>query len=145
MNLKARLCATAAALTLALPVFAQDSSYTQGSVWVFSNIQVEPGQFENYIDYLGQQWKQIQELGKKEGIVLSYHVLSVNAQRTGEPDLILAVELKDYRTKAQGEAFQKKVEALIAADARKQTTDSGQRGNMRKLMGSMELQELLLK
>ncbi|CAM4119419.1 hypothetical protein [Roseateles saccharophilus] len=145
MNFKASLCAAAAALTLSFPAFAQESSYTQGSVWFFSNIQIEPGQFENYMDYLGANWKKVQELGKKEGIILSYHVLSVNAQRNGEPDLILAVELKDYRTKAQGEAFQKKVEALLAADARQQTSASGQRGTMRKLVGNMELQELVLK
>ena len=145
MKLKASLCAAAAALSLSFPALAQDSSYTQGSVWFFSNIQIEPGQFENYMDFLGANWKKVQELGKKEGIILSYHVLSVNAQRNGEPDLILAIEFKDYRTKAQGEAFQKKVEALLAADARKQTSDSGQRGTMRKLTGNMELQELVLK
>ena len=145
MNLKACLCAAAAALTLSFPALAQDSSYTQGSVWFFSNIQIEPGQFENYMDFLGANWKKVQELGKKEGIVLSYHVLSVNAQRNGEPDLILAIELKDYRTKAQGEAFQKKVEALLAADVRKQDTASGERGVMRKLVGNMQLQELILK
>lgn len=145
MNLKTSLCAAIAALSLSFPAVAQESSYTQGSVWFFSSIQIEPGQFENYMDYLSTNWKKVQELGKKEGVVVSYHVLSVNAQRTGEPDLILAVESKDYRTKAQAEAFQKKIEALLAADARQQTTASGQRGTMRKLLGNMELQELLLK
>jgi hypothetical protein len=145
MRLKTSLYAVMAALTLSLPAWAQDTSYTQGSVWFFSNIQVEPGQFENYMDFLSTNWKKVQELAKKEGIVVSYHVLSVNAPRANEPDLILAVESRDYRTKAQGEAFQKKVEALLAADARKQTADSGQRGTMRKLVGNMELQELVLK
>ena len=135
MSLKTSLCAAIAALSLSFPALAQESSYTQGSVWFFSSIQVEPS----------TNWKKVQELGKKEGVVISYHVLSVNAQRTGEPDLILAVESKDYRTKAQAEAFQKKIEALLAADARQQTTASGQRGTMRKLLGNMELQELLLK
>ena len=145
MNLKASLCAAMAALSLSFPALAQDSNYTQGSVWFFSNVQIEPGQFENYLDFLGASWKKVQELGKKEGIVLSYHVLSVNAQRNGEPDLILAIEFKDYRNKAQNEAFQKKVEAMLAADARQQTIASGQRGTMRKLVGNMELQELVLK
>ena len=145
MKLKASLCAAVAALSLSFPALAQDSSYTQGSVWFFSNIQIEPGQFENYMDYLGANWKKVQELGKKEGTVVSYHVLSVNAQRNGEPDLILAVEFKDYSNKAQNEAFQKKIEALLAADARQQATAGGQRGTMRKLTGNMELQELVLK
>lgn len=145
MNFKASLCAAVAALTLSLPALAQDSSYTPGSVWFFSNIQVEPGHFEKYMDYLSTNWKKVQELGKKEGVVVSYHVLAVNAQRHGEPDLILAVEVKDYQNNAQQQAFQKKIEAALAADARKQDTASGERGAMRKLVGNMQLQELVLK
>jgi hypothetical protein len=145
MSLKTSFCAAAAALTLSLPALAQDSSYTPGSVWFFSNIQIEPGQFEKYMDYLGTNWKKVQELGRKEGIVVSYHVLSVNAQRHGEPDLVLAVEFKDYQSNAQRLAFQKKIEALLASDVRKQDVASGERGVMRKLVGNMEMQELLLK
>jgi hypothetical protein len=146
LNYKARLCAAAAALTLSsLPALAQESSYTPGSVWFFSNIKVEPGHFEKYMDYLGSNWKKVQELGKKEGIIVSYHVLAVNAQRHDEPDLVLAVELKDYQSNAQQLAFQKKVEAMLAADTRKQDAASGERGAMRKLVGNMQLQELILK
>lgn len=145
MNMMKSLCAAVAALSLALPALAQDSSYTPGSVWFLSNIKVEPGQFEKYMDYLGTNWKKVQELGKKEGIIVSYHVLAVNAQRHDEPDLILAVELKDYRNNAQQLAFQKKVEAMLAADVRKQDVGNGERGVMRKLVGNMELQELILK
>jgi hypothetical protein len=146
-NFKASLCAAAAAfsLCLSLPALAQDSSYTPGSVWFFSNIKVEPGHFEKYMDYLGTNWKKVQELGKKEGIIVSYHVLAVNAQRHDEPDLVLAVELKDYQSNAQQLAFQKKVEAMLAADTRKQDVASGERGVMRKLVGNMQLQELVLK
>jgi len=145
MNFKASLCAAAAALTLSLPALAQDSSYMPGSVWLFSNIQIEPGQFEKYMDYLGSTWKKVQELGKKEGVVVAYHVLAVNAQRHGEPDLVLAVEFKDYQSNAQRLAFQKKIEALLASDVRKQDVASGERGVMRKLVGNMEMQELVLK
>lgn len=145
MNLKKSLCAAVAVLSLSLPALAQDSSYTPGSVWFFSNIKVEPGHFEKYMDYLGTNWKKVQELGKKEGIIVSYHVLAVNAQRHDEPDIVLAVEIKDYQNNAQQLAFQKKVEAMLAADTRKQDTASGERGAMRKLVGNMQLQELVLK
>jgi hypothetical protein len=145
MTPKAFLITAATALALSQAALAQESSYTQGSVWNFSTIQVEPGKFEKYMDYLDTTWKKVQELGRKEGIVVSYHVLAVNAQRQGEPDLVLAVEFKDYRTKAQGEAFQQKIEAMLAADRRKQDVASGERGTMRKLLDNMELQELVLK
>ncbi len=50
-----------------------------------------------YVDYLSGDWKKLNELGKREGYVVSYHVLQVNNARVGEPDLILAIESKDWR------------------------------------------------
>ena len=40
------------ALSLAAPAMAQEASYKPGSVWVASRINVLPGQFENYMDFL---------------------------------------------------------------------------------------------
>lgn len=137
---------TATALLLTGTVaLAQTSSYTPGTVWNFSSIQIEPGQFENYMDFLATTWKKSNEFGKKEGNVVSYHVFQVNNPRHGEPDLILAIESKDYLTNAEQLAIQKKYEAYMAMDQRKMDTASGERKVMRKLVGSMELQELKLK
>ena len=139
---------TIAATTLLLIgtcAFAQASSYTPGTVWTFSSIQIEPGQFENYMDYLATTWKKSNEFGKKEGNVVSYHVFQVNNPRHGEPDLILAIESKDYLTNAEQLAIQKKYEAFMAMDQRKMDTAAGERKVMRKLVGNMELQELKLK
>lgn len=124
---------------------AQSSSYTPGTVWNFSHIQIEPGQFENYMDFLANTWKKSNEFGKKEGNVVSYHVFQVNNKRQGEPDLILAIESKDYLSNAEQLALQKKYEAFMAQDTRKMDSASGERKVMRKLAGSMELQELKLK
>ena len=139
------LAALAAALLLAAPACAQDLSWKPGSVWNFSYIQVEPGQMQRYIDYLATDWKKLNELGKKEGYIVSYHVLSVSNARNGEPDLILAIEYKDYFSNAEQLAQQKKIEAFMAADSRKMEGQSGERKSMRKLIGGMELQELVLK
>ena len=79
-----------AALLAGTAAFAQDSSYKPGTVWNFSHIKIEPGQFENYMDFLSKTWKKGNEWGKKEGNVVSYHVFAVNNPREGEPDLILA-------------------------------------------------------
>ena len=133
------------AATLATPAMAQESSYKPGTVWEASRIDVLPGQFENYMDYLATTWKKNQEMAKAEGIVLDYHVLATNNARAGEPDLVLIVEYKDYYSTAQQEAFQKKVNAAMAMDNRKQASSSGERGKMRELMGSIEYQELVLK
>lgn len=133
------------AATLATPSMAQESSYKSGSVWEASRIDVLPGQFENYMDFLATTWKKNQEMAKAEGIVLDYHVLATNNARAGEPDLILIIEYKDYRTTAQQEAFSKKLNAMMALDERKQEMAAGKRQSMRELMGSTEYQELILK
>lgn len=148
MNMMKSLLASAAmmmAVTAVAPVMAQESSYKPGSVWEASRIDVLPGQFENYMDYLAANWKKVQELAKAEGIVLDYHVLATNNARAGEPDLILIVEYKDYQTTAQQEAFSKKLNAMLAMDNRKQASANGERTKMRELMGSTEYQELILK
>lgn len=140
-----KLSAATAALVIGSAAFAQASSYTPGTVWTFTNVKVEPGHFENYLDFLDHDWKKLNDFGIKEGYIVSYHVFQVNNVRSGEPDLILAVESKDYLTNAQQLEIQKKVEALMAKDPHKFDTESGERKAIRKLDGGMELQELRLK
>ena len=140
-----KLSAAAALLALGTAAFAQDSSYTPGNVWTFSYIKIEPGQFENYMDFLSKTWKKGNDYSVKEGDIVSYHVLQVNNARAGEPDLILAIEAKDYLTNAQQLEIQKKYEDFMAKDNRKMTAESGDRKVMRKFVGGMELQELKLK
>ena len=147
MNLKTLMATAGVAMTLALagPAMTQERSYKPGSVWTASRIKILPGQFDNYMDFLDGQWKRIQEFGKKEGVVLSYHVLSVNNARKDEPDLILLIETKDYMTTAQQDAFNNKMNAFLASDDRKQAAASAARGPMREQQGSVEYQELILK
>ncbi len=133
------------AVLIVFPALAQESSYRPGTVWNFSYIKVEPGQGERYMDFLATQWKKQNEFGKKEGYLVSYHVFSVNNPRAGEPDLILAIEYKDYFPVAEQLAQQKKFEAFLSSDTRKMEKESSERGSARKLMGGMEVQELVLK
>ena len=140
-----KVAAAAALLVLGSAAQAQSSSYTPGTVWTFTNVQIEPGQFESYMDFLDHEYKKSNDFGVKEGYIVSYHVFSVNNTRAGEPDVILAVESKDYLTNAQQLEMQKRYEAFMAKDNRKMTAESGERKVMRKITGSMELQELKLK
>jgi len=140
------LAVSATVVLLSSPsAFAQESSYTPGTVWTFSYIQTEPGQFEKYMDWLAGNWRKVNEFQKKEGVLVSYHIFAVNNPRNGEPDLVLALEFKDYIPTVQQLEMQKKVEAMLASDAHKEDAASGERKSLRKLMGGMELQELKLK
>jgi hypothetical protein len=140
---------TAAALMLtaitATPATAQQQSYTEGTVWTTSRIKVLPGQGENYLDYLSGRWKQQMEFFKKEGWLISYHILRINHRRDGEPHLILVQQWKDYATTAQRQAMEDKFLASIKSDPRTMETASGQRQVMREQIGATEYQELVLK
>jgi hypothetical protein len=150
MNMITRLAAGAAlamAMTMgaAAPAMAQESSYKPGSVFELSYIEVLPGQFENYMDYLSDRWKKSNEFLKKEGVVLSYRVLAINNARDGEPTLVLLIEYKDYTTNAQKDAIGKKLNEYMSQTDRSSETASAARGKMREQKGSIELQELVLK
>jgi hypothetical protein len=139
--------ATAAGLAVAsaAPLAAQQASYVPTTVWQMSQIKTEPGQAENYLDYLAGNWRKQLEFQKKAGYVVSYHVFSVDNARAGEPDLILAVEYKDYMTTAQQLDMQNKFEAMMQQDVHKSDAASGERKSMRTQLGSMEMQELKFK
>ncbi len=144
---KTMMAGAALAFTAALatPATAQETSYKPGSVWTASRIHVLPGQFDNYMDWLAGDWKRMREFAKKEGVELNYHILSVNNARKDEPNLILLIESKDYLPTAQQEAFNKKLNAYLASDDRKQGAAGAARGTMREQWGSIEYQELILK
>ncbi len=146
-RMKSLMAGAALMIAAALPTsaIAQESSYKPGTVWDVSRIDVLPGQFENYLDYLATSWKKIQEFGKAEGVIVNYHVLSTNNPRHGEADLILVVEYKDYMTTAQQESMQKKVNALLSQDNRQANAAGAARTKMRESLGSTEYQELVLK
>ena len=137
--------AFAAALALPFAAQAQDSSYAPGSVWNVSYIKVEPGQFENYMDYLKGAYKKAMDYQVKEGMIVSWHIFAVNNRREGEPDLMLTVETRDYMKNADQLAMQKKVQEFLAMDTHKMDAGSGERKKMRTLAGSAQMQELVFK
>ncbi len=147
MNMKLLSAASVAAfLWLGAPALAQsDSHYTPGPLWVVTGVHVEDGQFENYMDWLATTFRKEHDFAIKEGIELSYHVLAVNSKRANEPDLYLVITSKDYMTTAQQLAYEAKFNAMMKLDRRGNEASSAKRAPMRKILDTMELQELVLK
>src|SRR6266853_4268304 len=88
----------------AISVFAQvNRPYHNGSVWSISFIRIKPGMDTAYLNYLTGPWKAEQEAQKKEGLSLSYKVLSVEGHTPGEFNLMLMTEYKDLATMEGGE------------------------------------------
>ena len=138
------LAACAAAL-LAPPALAQQSSYTPGMYWEVTGVTIEPGQDENYLDYLAGQWRRQEEFSKQQGWIRDYHVLANNNRRAGEPDLYLVEVFDHVPTPAEQATRQQAFERMMRRDPHQLSTESGQRATMRRLTSSELLQELNLR
>ncbi|VXC92749.1 conserved exported hypothetical protein [Sphingomonas sp. AX6] len=138
------LAAPAALLALASPAGAQDMPYTPGTYWEVASIDVEDGMEPQYIDFLAGQWRKSQEFAKSKGYITDYHVLTNMNPRDGEPDLYLVTEFERMYDTAEQLRQQREYEAMMKRTERQLMGESGARGKMRTLKGSMLLRELTL-
>lgn len=135
--------AALASCAVAAPAMAQDSSYKLGSLWTANRIDVEDGQFENYMDFLTKTWADNQAFAKSQGWILDYHILSTVNARDGEADLILLTRFADYPSVAEIERRDEIMNKRMNQDDHSSDAASGQRNKMRRQMGSVTYRELL--
>ena len=134
-------------LTLfAIPAFAQDRAWTEGPVTNVTAVKIVDGQFENYMDWLGKNWKLVMEEAKKEGYVLEYHVYGATPHNPQEADLYLVVT---YPNMAMLDGMDKKMEPIqmkvTKMNPRQADEASGKRVVMRNILGEELLRELTLR
>ena len=135
----------AAMLTLSLVAYGQIARpFRSGSVWQISFIQMKPGMDTAYLNYLAGQWKANQEASKKEGLILSYKVLTVEGHTPGEWNVMLMTE---YKNLAAMEANEDKADALaqkVVGDDEKQRQGYRERLEIREVMGDRLAREIML-
>ena len=132
-------------LVIGISVFAQVSRpFRNGSVWSISFIKMKPGMETAYLNYIATDWKRNQEAFKKEGLILSYKVLSTEAHGTNDWNLLLMTEYKDLATM---EANEEKGDALaqkVVGDDQKQMQGYRDRSEIREVMGGRLAREIVL-
>lgn len=133
--------ALAGALTTT-PALAQDSSYKLGPLWTAARIDVLDGQNENYMDWLTKTWVDNQAFAKSQGWILDYYILDNINSRDGEPDIILLTRFADYPSVAESDRRSAIMNKRMSQDDHTADAASGQRGAMRKLMGTVLYREL---
>jgi hypothetical protein len=135
----------AALLVVGISVYAQvNRPYHDGSVWDVAFIRMKPGMETAYLNYIAGPWKAQAEAQKKDGNILSYKVLSVEAHTPGEWNLMLMTEFKNLATM---EANQDKAEALaqkVVGNDEKQMQGYKERAEIREVMGNRLAREILL-
>lgn len=145
MKIKYAAASAAFFLCLVTPALAQDVSYTPGTYWEVSMVDVEDGKEQDYYDHLAAQWHKSNEWAKSKGYIKNHHVLQNSNPRDGEPDLFLVVEFEKMDDPAEQLRQQKELEAFMQRTQRQLSSESGTRVTMRRLKGSMLLRELNLK
>ena len=139
------VAATAVAVLVGVSVWAQvKRPYRDGSVWNIAFIKVKPGMDVAYLTYLSGAWKAEQDAAKKEGLILSYKVLTTEAHGATDFNLLLMTE---YKNLAAMEAGQEKFDTLVQkviGDDQKQMQGYKDRLEIREVLGSRLAREIIL-
>jgi hypothetical protein len=138
-------CAVLVFAIAAVSVYAQvNRPYHNGSVWGIAFIRMKPGMETAYLNYVANQWKAEQEAQKKDGNIVSYKVISVEAHTPGEFNLMLMTE---YKSLAAMEASEDKADALaqkVVGDDDKQRQGYRERAEIRDVLGERLGREVVL-
>jgi hypothetical protein len=147
MSIKHRIAACAALVMFlgAGVAFADDHAYTEGPVVNVARIRTVDGKFDDYMNWLDTKWKQEQEIGKKAGYILSYQVLQVEPRGPDDADLLLVITYKNWAALdgmlAKSDAVAKQLEGSVGAS----NQAFAERSKIRRVLGSVTMQELELK
>ena len=147
MNLRRMLISSMVLMVLivGVSVFAQvNRPFHNGSVWNIAFIRMKPGMETAYLDYLAGPWKANQEAAKKEGLILSYKVITTEGHNPNDWNVMLMTEYKDLATM---EANQDKGDALaqkVVGPDEKQRQGYKDRLEIREVMGDRLAREIRL-
>ncbi len=125
--------------------FSQDRSYKDGSVWQIGFIKTSANMSEDYLNSLKNTWIAVHNEAVKQGLILSYKVMSGAAANPEDFDIMLLTEYKNMAaiegTEDKWDAIEKKV--LGTEDAMKKLNET--RVSMRTIYGGKLMREVVYK
>lgn len=132
-------------LFCSLTAIAQEH-YTEGPVWRVSLIKVKPTQMDAYLTTLRQSTKPLLDEEKRQGIIVDYKVFLKETQAGSQDwDIALAIQFKNHAAMdglaAKGEAVRDKI--MGGKQPAQQLAEK--RSEMREVVSSELLQEIMLK
>lgn len=139
------LVIVAVMLALSVVVFAQvNRPYRNGSVWNVAFIRIKPGMDSAYLNYLATDWKKNQEAAKKEGLILSYKVLTTEAHGAGDFNIMLMTEYKDLATMEANEDKADNLAQQVVGNDAKQMQGYKERLEIREVLQDRLAREIVL-
>jgi len=132
-------------VVFAVQAIAQEH-YTEGPVWRVTLVRVKPAQMDAYLSSLRQNTKPLLDEQKRQGMIMDYKVMLKETQsRPDDWDIAVAVQYKNHAAMdgltAKGEAIRDKV---LGGKQRDQQV-AQQRTEIREIVSSELLQEVMLK
>lgn len=137
-----------AALQLAaLPAQAQDNTrnWDEGTVWWVSHVHTKPNQMNAYVNDLNNVWRKFVERQIKDGYAVSYKMFMLPFARDGEPDLILAVEYKNWAAFDAGQDYMDKITAELMGSEDAAQSAAMDREALRTLGSDIVMREVKFK
>jgi hypothetical protein len=136
----------AAFLLLLAPAVLAQEHYTEGPVWRVSLVRVKPTAMDAYLTSLQQSSKPVLEEQKRNGTIMDYKFFLKQTKNSPEDwDVCLAIEYKNHAAMdglaAKGEMVRDKI--LGGKQPAQQLSEK--RAEIRELISSELLQEIILK
>jgi len=134
------------ALTLgSAVVYAQDKPYTQGSVWFIEMIRVKPGMLDVYMRDVLPIRKKFDEEAKKQGLIISSHVMSGPSTGKDDFDVIFLTEYKNWAAFDGLDAKYEAIASKLIGSEEKQVQLMTKRTDVREILGEKAMQEMIPK
>lgn len=126
-------------------VYGQEKPYTEGSVWGITMVRVKPGMLDVYMRDVLPLRKKIDEEAKKQGLILSDHILSGSASGRDDFDVMFLTEYKNWAAFDGISAKYDAIASAIIGPEEKQVQLMTKRTEVREILGEKTMQELLIK
>ena len=148
-----RLAALAVLLTAFLttmlamaPAMAQDNSrnWEYGNVIATTQVHIEPGSLNAYLNDLNGLWRIFLEQQIKDGNAISYRIIQNSFQRDGEPDLILITEHPNWAAFDLSNEYYDELTVKLQGSLDKSRTANLDRGKLRRLGSNSVYREIKL-
>ena len=147
MNSKIAICALI--IVFAVSSFQANAqitgikAYKEGSVWSMSFIKLKPNMGDDYLKSISTTWRKVHEEAVKQGMIVSFKVLSGEAANPGDWDIMLMTEYKnmaamDNSSDKWDELFRK---VVGTDDTQKMLNET--RINQREIYGGKLMREII--
>ncbi|HTR57787.1 MAG TPA: hypothetical protein VMM27_06410 [Casimicrobiaceae bacterium] len=138
----ASLCAGS---LFAASCFAVDRPYTMGSVWTVTLVRVKYGMDTQYLTDLAGAFKRSLDEARKQDLILSYKVLDGPSSNRDDWNLMILVEQKNWSLfDTPPEKFDAIADKMVGPE-KQQMEMLVKRSDMREVVGTKNLQEILFK